>query len=234
MLLLRPAGFRPASLVEHAIAPVRCRGGEERLRSDDGPSVIPARTAAVVAVVGFLVIVAFQAALALGAPLGQAAWGGAHRRLPPRLRVGSAVAVTIWLLAGSIVLGRAGFELVSLPSGVERWGAVSNSELASLYRRAAVLVFPSLYEGFGMPPLEAMASGCPVAAASVGAIPEVCGDAAVLFDPLDPEALVAGILEADERSAELREKGLAHAARFTWSETARMHEDAYVAAANDL
>ena len=121
-----------------------------------------------------------------------------------------------------------------LPDGVERWGAVSNAELASLYRRAAVLVFPSLYEGFGMPPLEAMASGCPVAAANVAAIPEVCGDAAVFFDPLDPEAIVAGILEADERSEELREKGLAHAARFTWNETARMHEDAYVAAANDL
>ncbi len=118
-----------------------------------------------------------------------------------------------------------------LPEGVERWGVVPAAELASLYRRAAVTVFPSLYEGFGLPPLEAMASGCPVAAADTAAIPEVCGDAAVLFDPLDPESIVAGILDADERSEELREKGLAHAAGFTWNETARLHEDAYVAAA---
>jgi glycosyltransferase involved in cell wall biosynthesis len=134
-----------------------------------------------------------------------------------------------------LVLTGGGLErLGQLPDGVERWGAVSNAELASLYRRAAVLAFPSLYEGFGMPPLEAMASGCPVAAANTAAIPEICGDAAVLFDPLDPESIAAGILEADGRSDELREKGLAHAAGFTWSETARMHEDAYVAAAENL
>lgn len=134
-----------------------------------------------------------------------------------------------------LVLTGGGLErLGQLPDGVERWGAVSSAELASLYRRAAVLVFPSLYEGFGMPPLEAMASGCPVAAASAAAIPEICGDAAVLFDPLDPESIAAGILEADGRSDELREKGLEHAARFTWNETARMHEDAYVAAAKNL
>ena len=63
-----------------------------------------------------------------------------------------------------------------------------------------------------MPPLEAMASGCPVAASNAGAIPEVCGDAAVLFDPTDVEAIAAAILEADERREELRERGLAQAA----------------------
>jgi glycosyltransferase involved in cell wall biosynthesis len=110
-------------------------------------------------------------------------------------------------------------------------GVVSPTELASLYRRAACLVYPSLYEGFGMPPLEAMASGCPVAAADVGAIPEVCGDAAVLFDPTDVDAIAAGILEADERREELSERGLARAARFTWDETARKHETVYVATA---
>ena len=62
-------------------------------------------------------------------------------------------------------------------------GLVPREELASLYRRAAASVFPSLYEGFGLPALEAMASGCPVAASNRGALPEVCGDAAVLFDP---------------------------------------------------
>jgi glycosyltransferase involved in cell wall biosynthesis len=114
-----------------------------------------------------------------------------------------------------------------LPDGVERWGVVSTTELASLYRRAAVTVFPSLYEGFGLPPLEAMASGCPVAAADTAAIPEVCGDAAVYFDPTDPHAIAAGILEADEKAVELREKGIARAARYTWNDTARLHEEVY-------
>jgi glycosyltransferase involved in cell wall biosynthesis len=130
-----------------------------------------------------------------------------------------------------LVLTGDGLErLDPLPEGVERWGVVSPERLASLYRRAACLVFPSLYEGFGLPPLEAMASGCPVAAANAGAIPEVCGDAAVLFDPNDPEAIAAAVLEADERAEELRERGLARAAGFTWAETARRHEDVYRAA----
>jgi glycosyltransferase involved in cell wall biosynthesis len=117
--------------------------------------------------------------------------------------------------------------LGQLPEGVERWGVVAPADLASLYRRAACLVFPSLYEGFGLPPLEAMACGCPVAASNVAAIPEVCGDAAVLFDPFDPEAIAAGILEADARGDELRPLGLEHAAKFTWEASAKAHEDVY-------
>ena len=69
------------------------------------------------------------------------------------------------------------------PPGVDVRGLVSADELASLYRRAACLVFPSLYEGFGQPPLEAMASGCPVAASNIPAVAEACGEAAALFDP---------------------------------------------------
>jgi glycosyltransferase involved in cell wall biosynthesis len=131
-----------------------------------------------------------------------------------------------------LVLTGGGLErLDPLPPGVERWGVVSQERLASLYRRAACLVFPSVYEGFGLPPLEAMASGCPVAASNAGAIPEVCGDAAVLFDPNDPDAIAAAILEADARAEELRERGLARAAGFTWRETARRHEDVYDAVA---
>lgn len=127
-----------------------------------------------------------------------------------------------------LILTGGGLErLGQLPDGVERWGVVPAAELASLYRRAACLVFPSLYEGFGLPPLEAMASGCPVAASNVAAIPEVCGGAAVLFDPFDPDAIAAAILETDERSAELRKLGLARAASFAWDETARRHEDVY-------
>ena len=132
-----------------------------------------------------------------------------------------------------LVLTGGGLErLEPLPEGVENLGVVPVSQLASLYRRAACLVYPSLYEGFGLPPLEAMACGCPVAASNAGAIPEVCGDAAVLFDPTDVEAMVAAIVDADTRREELRERGLARAATFTWDETARRHEDVYRAAAS--
>ena len=114
-----------------------------------------------------------------------------------------------------------------MPPGVDVRGLVSGEELASLYRRTACLVFPSLYEGFGQPPLEAMASGAPVAAANVPAVVEACGDAAALFDPNDPEdiaAVVSGVLDAPERFAAAGPK---RARDFTWAETARRHEAIY-------
>ena len=83
--------------------------------------MITTRTAAILAAAGFLVIAVFQAALALGAPLGHAAWGGRQARLSTRLRIGSTVAVLFWILAALIVLGRAGFD-VPFPDVVERWG----------------------------------------------------------------------------------------------------------------
>jgi glycosyltransferase involved in cell wall biosynthesis len=127
-----------------------------------------------------------------------------------------------------LILTGGGLErLGGLPVGVERWGIVPPTELASLYRRAACLVFPSLYEGFGLPPLEAMACGCVVAASNVSAIPEVCGDAAVLFDPNDPESIAAAVLEADSRSDELRERGLERVRSFTWEGAALAHEGVY-------
>lgn len=127
-----------------------------------------------------------------------------------------------------LVLTGGGLErLEPLPEGVENLGAVPAAQLASLYRRAACLVFPSLYEGFGIPTLEAMACGCPVASSTAGALPEVCGDAAVMFDPTDVEAMAAAMLETDGRRDELRELGLARAAKYTWDETARRHEDVY-------
>lgn len=130
-----------------------------------------------------------------------------------------------------LVLTGGGLErLGQLPDGVERWGEIPLAELASLYRRAACLVFPSLYEGFGLPPLEAMACGCPVAASNVTAIPEVCGGAAVLFDPYDANSIADAVLEADARAGELREKGFARASEFTWEASARSHDDVYQAA----
>lgn len=117
--------------------------------------------------------------------------------------------------------------LPDLPAWVDRRGLVSVEELRSLYRRAAVLAFPSLYEGFGLPLLEAMASGCPVAASNAGSIPEVCGDAAVLFDPEDPAAIAHGILGALERSAELTTLGLQQVRRFTWERCRDVHAEVY-------
>jgi glycosyltransferase involved in cell wall biosynthesis len=114
-----------------------------------------------------------------------------------------------------------------LPDWVDVRGLVSGEELRELYRSASVLAFPSLYEGFGLPPLEAMASGCPVAATDAGSVPEVCGDAAVLFDAEDPEAIAAGILEALARSDELTRLGLEHVRRFTWERCRDVHVDVY-------
>ena len=126
-----------------------------------------------------------------------------------------------------VLTGGALDELGILPEGVDRLGIVAPEDLASLYRTAACLVFPSVYEGFGLPPLEAMASGCPVAASTAGAIPEVCGDAAVYFDAHDPEAMANGVREALALADELRELGIARAAAFTWGEAARRHDDVY-------
>jgi glycosyltransferase involved in cell wall biosynthesis len=120
--------------------------------------------------------------------------------------------------------------LGNLPEWVERKGLVSAEDLRALYRSAAVLAFPSLYEGFGLPPLEAMASGCPVAASNVGSIPEVVGTAAVLFDPHDSEEIARGISEALSRTTELAAAGVVQAARFTWQACADVHGRAYVQA----
>jgi glycosyltransferase involved in cell wall biosynthesis len=100
-------------------------------------------------------------------------------------------------------------------------GHVDLAELATLYRGAAVLVFPSRYEGFGFPVLEAMASGTPVVATTAGAIPEVAGDAAVLVEPGNPVAMAGGIERALSDRERLVEAGLERARRYSWAETAR-------------
>jgi glycosyltransferase involved in cell wall biosynthesis len=110
---------------------------------------------------------------------------------------------------------------------VELAGYVEKTELAKLYRAAACVVLPSLYEGFGLPVLEAMASGTPVVATRVAAIPEVAGEAAVLVDPGDPVALAAGIQRALSERETLVVAGLDRAREFTWTETARRTLDVY-------
>jgi glycosyltransferase involved in cell wall biosynthesis len=126
-----------------------------------------------------------------------------------------------------LVLTGGGHEWRALPAGVRVRGLVRPEELASLYRRAAVLVFPSLHEGFGQPPLEAMACGCPVAVARATSLPEVCGDAAVYFDPRSPEDIAVGILRALAQREELERRGIEHARAFTWERSARAHEAHY-------
>jgi glycosyltransferase involved in cell wall biosynthesis len=124
-----------------------------------------------------------------------------------------------------LVLTGQGHEHTQLPDGVESRGHVSPEELVELYRTAACLVFPSLYEGFGLPPLEAMACGCPAAVSNATSLPEVCGDAAEYFDPLSPEDMAAATLRALDGHHVAR--GLAHAAGFTWDACARKHDAVY-------
>jgi glycosyltransferase involved in cell wall biosynthesis len=96
--------------------------------------------------------------------------------------------------------------------------------LAAVYRLARVFVFPSLYEGFGLPPLEAMASGTPVVTSNVSSLPEIAGDAALLVDPYDTEAIADGIRRAvtDEAlRASLIQKGAARARAFSWAHSVK-------------
>ena len=113
------------------------------------------------------------------------------------------------------------------PPGVEIRGLVSPEELVWLYRHAAALVFPSLYEGFGAPPLEAMACGCPVAASNAASLPEVVGDAARTFDPRSVEEMAAAITDVLESPGDWQARGLERAAKFTWAASARAHEALY-------
>jgi glycosyltransferase involved in cell wall biosynthesis len=100
--------------------------------------------------------------------------------------------------------------------GVRPLGFVADAELPALYRGASVFVYPSRFEGFGMPIVEAMACGTPVVASSHPSMDEACGDGAVRVDPDDPAAIADGIRQAIAEREELRERGLAHARRFSW------------------
>jgi glycosyltransferase involved in cell wall biosynthesis len=102
-------------------------------------------------------------------------------------------------------------------------GHLDEEDLAVLYSHAGVFVLPSLYEGFGLPVLEAMAAGAPVLTSSVSSLPEVAGDAALLVDPHDPAAIADGLrrLLGDPALADdLRTRGRARAAEFSWERTA--------------
>jgi glycosyltransferase involved in cell wall biosynthesis len=111
---------------------------------------------------------------------------------------------------------------------VRFFGFVPLETLAVLYRLAGVFVFPSLYEGFGLPPLEAMYFGTPVVTSNVSSLPEVVGDAAILVDPYSPGSIAEGMrraLKDEDLRAWLRERGMARAREFSWEHSvARIRE----------
>ncbi|OAN37084.1 glycosyl transferase family 1 [Chloroflexus islandicus] len=121
-------------------------------------------------------------------------------------------------------------EQLNLRDRVKFAGYIPEEELPLWYAAATVFVFPSIYEGFGMPPLEAMACGTPVITSNTSSLPEVVGDAGLMVAPTDPIALAEAIrrvlVDADLR-AELRQRGLARARRFSWADTAAKTLAAY-------
>jgi glycosyltransferase involved in cell wall biosynthesis len=128
-----------------------------------------------------------------------------------------------------VLFGADGREVIEaartpVPATAVFTGRVDDGELRALMEGALCLAFPSTTEGFGLPPLEAMRLGCPAVVAPCGALPEICGDAAVYVDPNDPAAWAAALRDlADdpERRASLARTGIAHAERFTWDAAAR-------------
>ena len=125
-------------------------------------------------------------------------------------------------------------ESLNLNQDVIFTGYVPDAELPLLYNGAGVFVYPSLYEGFGLPPLEAMACGTPVVTSSVSSVPEVVGDAGLMVEPLNVEALseaIYRVLNDPQLAAELSAKGIERAQKFSWAETARktlaVYEEVY-------
>lgn len=152
-----------------------------------------------------------------------------HKNLAPALDALEAAGIR------SVVVGARGDGRVFADAGTTRWahatfaGRLGDEELAWLYGRATALVFPSVYEGFGIPVVEAQRLGCPVVALRTGPVPEVAGDGAVLCDPGRPEELVDAVrtLASDPaRRTALVEAGRRNAARYTWDASADLLETA--------
>lgn len=112
----------------------------------------------------------------------------------------------------------------TLPPFVRHLGYVTDGELRALYEAAACFVYPSIYEGFGLPPLEAMASGCPVICSDAASLPEVCGDAVLYCDPARPDTLatqIERVMASEALRADLSRRGRERALQFTWERCAR-------------
>jgi glycosyltransferase involved in cell wall biosynthesis len=137
--------------------------------------------------------------------------------LEPRKNLSRAVAAAREAGVELRVVGARGWGGVEVDGWV---GEIPDAQLAALYRGARCVLYPSLYEGFGLPVLEAMACGTPVVTSAATAMEDVAGGAAILVDPLDVAAIAQGIHEASERRDELVTAGLARAGEFTWQRTA--------------
>ena len=152
--------------------------------------------------------------------------------LEPRKNLARAVEAAARIGVDVRVVGARGWGGVEARGVNVTWlGEVGDEELARLYRGALCVVYPSLYEGFGLPVLEAMACGAAVVTSASGATQEIAGDAAVLVDPLDVDAIAAGIESAIARREELRALGLERVRAFSWDEAARLTQAAYEEAA---
>ena len=124
-----------------------------------------------------------------------------------------------------VLVGRP-LEKDSIPGGSLLFTDISMDVLKGIYSAATLFAYPSLYEGFGLPLLEAMACGVPVVASNRASLPEVCGGAAILVEP-DQEALAAGIQRALENREGWKERGLQRAAEFSWEKTAAATLEVY-------
>lgn len=128
-------------------------------------------------------------------------------------------------------------EELGIEERVRLTGYVPREDLPALYCAATAFVYPSLYEGFGLPPLEAMACGTPVITSNTSSLPEVVGDAGIMVDPHDTESLaesIVKVLNNAEIRDSMREKGLARAGKFSWKETARRTLNVYQNVCNEM
>ncbi len=152
-----------------------------------------------------------------GGPRAEGEYVLAVATLEPRKNLGRAVEAAREAGVELRVVGARGWGGVAVDGWV---GEIPDAELAALYRGAGCVLYPSLYEGFGLPVLEAMACGTPVVTSAATAMEEVAGAAAVLVDPLDVASIAGGIREALGRRGELSAAGLVRAGEFTWQRAA--------------
>lgn len=141
-----------------------------------------------------------------------------------------------------VIVGRKGWNcddilryMAALQEHVHFLGHIPDQDLIALYQMAVCFVFPSLYEGFGLPVVEAMTAGCPVITTNSSSLPEVAGDAALLVDPLNAEQMATAmqrILQDAALQQRMIAAGLVQAARYSWEETARIYRVAYLSAAD--